>query len=132
MTKFFSILPRWLPAFAFMAVIFAVSARPSGSLPNFVGWDYFIKKGGHFIGYGLLALSYLHGLKWKKDRRWLAWLMAALYAASDEFHQSFVAGRHPSIFDVMIFDNLGALAALYLYSRYPYFWGRSASDEIDK
>jgi VanZ family protein len=118
MIKFLSILPRWLPALAFMAIIFAFSSNPSKNLPNFVNWDYVIKKSGHVIGYGLLALSYLHGMEWKKERRWLAWLLAVLYAASDEFHQSFVSGRHPSIFDVMIFDNFGALAALFFYSHY--------------
>ena len=33
------------------------------------------------------------------------------YAASDEFHQSFTAGRHPSLVDVGI-DSVGALIAL--------------------
>lgn len=118
MSKFFSILPRWLPALAFMAIIFAFSSSPSSALPDFASWDYVIKKGGHFIGYGLLALSYLYGMGWKKERRWLAWLLAVFYAATDEFHQSFVAGRNSSMFDVMIFDNLGALAALWLHSLY--------------
>jgi VanZ family protein len=118
MSKFLSILPRWFPALAFMAIIFAFSSTPSVDLPYFASWDYLVKNGGHFIGYGLLALSYLYGMGWKKERRWLAWLLAVLYAASDEFHQSFVSGRNPSIFDVMIFDNLGALAALYFYLHY--------------
>jgi len=76
------------------------------------------KKTGHAIGYGLLALSYLHLLKNDKKYYWLAWLMALGYAATDEFHQSFVAGRSSSIFDVIIFDNLGALAALFLHFKY--------------
>jgi VanZ family protein len=37
-----------------------------------------------------------------------------LYAATDEFHQSFVPGRKPWIWDVVVFDNLGALIALWL------------------
>jgi VanZ family protein len=65
----------------------------------------------------LLALSYFHLLKYDPKRAWLAWLLAFFYAATDEFHQSFVHGRHASIFDVLIFDNFGALLALYFYRR---------------
>jgi VanZ family protein len=37
---------------------------------------------------------------------------------SDEWHQSLVPGRHPSLWDVLIFDNLGALISLWLTDRY--------------
>ena len=108
------ILPRWLPALGIMVVIFYFSAQPSLDLPDF-GWaDYVVKKGGHVTGYALLALSFWYALEWKRDRRWLAWLLAILYALTDEFHQTFVAGRHPAIWDVVIFDNLGALISLWL------------------
>jgi VanZ family protein len=51
---------------------------------------------------------------WVRGKRWLAWLLAILYAGSDEIHQSFVPGRYPSIWDVLVFDNLGALTTLWL------------------
>ena len=38
-------------------------------------------------------------------------LVGVLYAASDEFHQSFVPGRSPSIVDVGI-DSLGVLTGI--------------------
>lgn len=38
-------------------------------------------------------------------------LVGVLYAASDEFHQSFVPGRGPSIVDVGI-DSLGVLTGI--------------------
>lgn len=66
------------------------------------------------VGYGLLALSYWYAFAWAGNRRWLAWLLAIFYACTDEFHQSFTRGRHPSIWDVLIFDNLGALVSLWL------------------
>jgi len=65
------------------------------------------------IGYALLALSFWYAFDWKSDKRWLAWLLAVLYAMTDEFHQSYVPGRHPSVWDVVIFDNLGALIAVW-------------------
>ena len=76
-----------------------------------------VKKSGHVAGYALLAICNWRGLEWKRDRRWLAWLLAVAYAATDELHQSFVPGRHPSVWDVMVFDNLGALLGLWLAAR---------------
>ena len=109
---------RWLPAFIIMAVIFVFSSQPSNSLPNFDWADRIVKKGGHIIAYGLLALAYWYAFVWNGRKRWLAWLFAFLYASTDEFHQSFVPGRHPSMWDVLIFDNLGALISLWLADRY--------------
>jgi VanZ family protein len=113
--KIISIVPRWFPALIMMLVIFAFSSQPRANLPFFLGWDYVVKKLGHFIGYGLLALSYFHMLKYNKKQYWLAWTFAVLYAATDEFHQSFVPGRSPSIVDVFLFDGLGAFTALWVY-----------------
>lgn len=70
------------------------------------------------LGYGLLALSYWHAFSWTGRQRWLAWVLAFLYACTDEFHQSFTRGRYPSILDVLIFDNLGALISLWLADMY--------------
>lgn len=120
MRKFFAIVPRWLPALLLMLTIFVFSSRTSSELPNFHGWDYFIKKSAHAFGYGALALSYLYMFNWNKKYYWLAWLLAVLYSATDEFHQSFVPGRHAAATDVVVFDNLGAIIALashYLYRR---------------
>jgi VanZ family protein len=101
-----------------MIVIFWFSSQPSDNLPDFNWADTIVKKGGHMVGYGLLALSYWHGLGRDLQKRPLAWLFTLLYAMTDEFHQSFVAGRHPSIWDVFIFDNLGALISFWLTGLY--------------
>jgi VanZ family protein len=122
MSKTTLFLRRWGPALLMMAVIFAFSSVPSNKLPNFDWADLIVKKGGHALGYGLLALSYLHGLKGngQDDRsRWfyIAWAMAILYSATDEFHQSFVPGRHPEVTDVMI-DAIGAAIMLFLFNQH--------------
>ncbi len=117
MKKFLSILPRWLPALSMMIAIFLFSSLPGKNMPVVVNLDYVIKKTGHVIGYGMLSLSYFHFFKRDPKRAWLAWLLAVLYAATDEFHQSFVPGRHASILDVLVFDNFGAALALYFYRR---------------
>lgn len=66
----------------------------------------------------MLALSYWHALGFRREKRWLAWLLTFVYAMTDEFHQSFVPGRFASIWDVLIFDNAGALISLGLITWY--------------
>ena len=105
-----------------LVVIFGFSSIPSDEMLNFGLLDFMVKKGGHAIGYGLLSLTFLRGIKSENrlvDDRWfyMAWGMAVLYSATDEFHQSFVPGRHPAVTDVMI-DALGAGLILFLASRY--------------
>lgn len=105
---------RWFPTIAVMAVIFGFSSIPSQEMPSFGPWDLVVKKGAHMLGYGLLALAYWYGLCFDKRRWWLALLLAVLYAITDEFHQYFVPGRHPSWVDALVFDGGGAAIALGL------------------
>jgi VanZ family protein len=95
-----------------MAVIFIASSFPSANLPRFGFWDVVVKKGGHLTGYALLAVAYLRALSnggpISTRRAILAVGLAGLYAASDEFHQSFVPGRGAAAADVMI-DATGAV-----------------------
>lgn len=41
-----------------------------------------------------------------------------VYAVIDEFHQAFVPGRYSSLWDVLLFDNFGALTSLWLATLY--------------
>jgi len=107
-------LYNWIPALLVMSVIFWFSSQPSSTLPNFDWADTIMKKGGHICGYALLAWSYWRALHFRPNNRRIAWLLAILYAITDEYHQSFVTGRSPSVIDVFLFDNLGALLALWI------------------
>jgi hypothetical protein len=101
---------RWLPALALMSIIFLLSSIPGSEIPYFGAWDFVVKKAAHSIGFGLLGVSYYHALSpgLPRGARWgLAWVMALGFALSDEFHQSFVAGRTPAPRDVG-YDILGA------------------------
>jgi len=62
----------------------------------------------------ILTQQIRYGWDLKKEKKWLAWLLAFLYAMTDEFHQSFTPGRHPSVWDVVVFDNLGTTFGLWL------------------
>lgn len=78
-----------------------------------------IRKLAHFSEYALLGFALiLHIMQLQKKiyvrlpGLW-AWGVGTIYAASDEFHQGFVAGRGPSIRDVMI-DSAGVIAGVLL------------------
>jgi VanZ family protein len=79
-----------------------------------------VRKAAHLTEYGILAAllwrtirnthaGKTHFWSWA-DAGWTL-LIVALYAASDEFHQSFVPTREASVRDVLI-DCTGALLAL--------------------
>lgn len=101
-----------------MLIIFFFSSQSSSQLPNFDWADSLVKKAGHVLGYAILAFLYWRALGFGRNTRRVAWLLALSYALTDEFHQTFVPGRYPAIWDVLIFDNVGALVSLWLAAHY--------------
>lgn len=101
-------------ALVWMALIFYLSAQPSLGLPGlFEGQD----KVMHFVTYGVLGFLVARGIgpvrgefSWRRMFAAIAFTVA--YGISDEFHQSFVPGRSPSVFDLLA-DALGALAGAW-------------------
>lgn len=101
-----------------MGLIFWFSSQPEGALPAF-GWaDKIVKKSSHIIGYALLAFWYWFAFGMDYKRRWLVWLLAMLYAVTDEYHQSFVPGRNATLWDVLVFDNIGVLISLWWANKF--------------
>jgi VanZ family protein len=106
-----------LPACAYGGVIFYLSSLTSlpEEVPSFWGFD----KITHFIEYfvfGFLVYRCFTGRKNDGDarRRSIFWTVSigVFYAMTDEWHQSFVPGRDPSLWDAL-FDTLGvAFAAI--------------------
>lgn len=110
-------LLAWLPALVCMVVIYAASATPSNRIQNFGAWDTLVKKGGHFIGYAFLGITYLIGIGGRRQRAWMIAIpLAILYAASDELHQFYTPGRHSRLVDVGI-DGIGAVSGVWLWIR---------------
>jgi len=79
-----------------------------------------IKKIGHFIIFGVLAVLYFYTFKGEKALAntgsavfLVSLLLTVLYAVGDEYHQLFIPGRHSSGYDVII-DACGALTLLCL------------------
>lgn len=79
---------------------------------------YLLRKAAHFTEYLILSLFVMNlcgQFSWKKPGRILAAvLFAAIYATTDEWHQSFVVGRVMSFTDVCI-DTFGALIGAVSY-----------------
>ncbi len=85
------------PALAWAAVIFYAShqSRLPVALPPIPQVDKVIHAGIYALLAGLLARSLLAlGLSARRAL-WVAVLVASVYGASDEWHQSFVPGRDP-------------------------------------
>ncbi len=106
----------WLPALAWAGLIFGLSAQPNLRFVDDAGLDFVVRKAGHMGVFGILALLVWRALAmttaWRRPRTWLVAIGAAvLYAVTDELHQGFVAGRHPSPVDVGI-DGAGAVLAV--------------------
>lgn len=131
----------WLPVILWMVLIFGFSSdshsfqHSSRILEPLLRWlfpgmaldtrneiVFVARKGAHLTVYAVLAL--LAWRAWRKPvrrdpRPWrwqhagVALLIAALYAATDEFHQTFVPGRYGCVRDVLI-DSCGAAASLFL------------------
>ena len=101
----------WLPVVMWAALIFALSAIPS--LSSGLGeWDYVLRKCAHVTEYAVLGALLLRAL----EREVPAFLAGVAYAATDELHQHFVRGRHPSPLDVAI-DAVGVVAGLLVWTR---------------
>lgn len=103
---------RWAAVAAWMALIFFLSGQ--SRLPDLTGgWPEIQDIVGHFVAYGVLALLWrwaLSGAGVARPGRW-AFVLTLLYGLSDEFHQSFVPGRHPDLFDILT-DAAGAASVL--------------------
>ncbi len=92
-------------------------------------WDLFhhyLRKSGHFIGYGTVGFTFLrawlHTLarrgrstlsSWRLESSILAIFSTAIVASCDEFHQTFLPSRTGTPIDVLL-DSAGALAMCLL------------------
>ncbi|HET7098702.1 MAG TPA: VanZ family protein [Patescibacteria group bacterium] len=107
----------WLPVVLWMALVFRFS---SGTVPvaSTVYWqDFAVKKTGHVLLFGFLAILIYRGLVGNgiSKTKALVWaiILSTFYGATDEFHQMFTQGRESRIRDVFI-DGIGASIFTYI------------------
>ncbi len=80
-------------------------------------YEFYVRKAAHMTEYCILAITlalplYVYGLR-GFPLLLLAGLVCVVFAATDEYHQSMVADRGPSLRDVGI-DSVGALIGITL------------------
>jgi VanZ family protein len=125
----------WLPPIAWMALIFTGSTDSfsSGHTVQYIApvlrWlfpgvaeptidlvVFLLRKAAHLTEYAVLAVLWWRALRrpvhaasrdWSWRAAGLALLVSALWAATDELHQSFTATRSASAWDVLL-DTTGA------------------------
>ena len=136
-------LKYWLPLLIWLAVIFFASTdlmsadhtsrfivpvllwlKPGMSPKTIWFILVFVRKCAHLSEYAVLALLLWRALRSSPALRMkipilfgAVLLGCALFAASDEFHQSFVKTRTPSVRDVLL-DVTGALFGLLIVARF--------------
>jgi VanZ family protein len=115
---------------------FLIGLDPAG----FEVVHHYIRKLGHFVGY--FALSFLLFRAWRATLhlpwaprwalRWaaIAFVMSALVASLDEWHQTFIPSRTGAISDVML-DSFAALTAQVLIFFYLTWKPRTISAAAD-
>ena len=137
-------LSPWTPA-ALAVIVIAIESTATMSAENTSRWllpiwvhlfgsiaperwtvvHHYIRKTGHFTGYGLVSLAFFHG--WRKTLQLTAgglpalWVRSAvlavgctiMVASADEFHQTFLPGRTGRVADVGL-DTCGAIAVQLL------------------
>jgi VanZ family protein len=107
--EYSAVVLRFVPVVAWAAVIFALSSVPS--LSTHLGtWDLILRKCAHMTEYAILAVLVARAV----GSTPVAFALAVAYAATDEWHQTFVRGRHGSPVDVGI-DAVGVLIGLACY-----------------
>jgi VanZ family protein len=103
---------RFFPAAAWMGLLFLLSSR--SELPEPLG-PRLTAVAGHFSVYAVLAVLLWWGLAcWGLTPGWrlaVSFVGVVAFGLSDEWHQVFVPGRDPALFDLGM-DGLGALASL--------------------
>ena len=94
--------------------------NPDISAETIAQIQFVVRKTAHVMEYAILAAllwrALRAGVRWQTRmlRLFIAvWLVCAVFAASDEFHQSFVPSRTASPIDVMI-DIFGALIGVVI------------------
>ena len=128
----------WLVTLAWAAEIFDLSTATFGGVfttwllsqilhllhltvafPTFRLLHHLMRKAAHLTVYGIFSMLLYFSLGGSRSREWHwkralgALLLAGGYSLTDEFHQSFVPGRGPSIVDCGI-DTIGATLGMMI------------------
>jgi len=145
-----NLLRAWWPAAAWIGLI-AIESTDSFSSRNtgialyvllsrlfahirfheFLVFNHYLRKTGHFVGYGMLSVLLLRGWRATLDRdnsqlgrtAIFSWLGTVFVATMDEWHQSYIPSRTGTWRDVVL-DSVAGLVFLLA----AYWWLRREPD----
>ena len=121
MTTSFKKVSRLVPALLMMGLIFFLSHQPGDSINIPLGLH--MDKILHALAYAILGFSYIYAAqdmqKHVSDRFFdaIIILLCVTYGISDEWHQSFIPMRFPSVADIVA-DGFGALCAVFFWRKW--------------
>jgi len=103
-------LKFYLPIIIWAGIIFLLSSIPN--LESGLEQDFLLRKIAHVLEYFILTFLLLRAFGNKSII--LSIIIAVLYAFSDEYHQTFVFGRHGALKDVGI-NSIGILLMSFMW-----------------
>ena len=143
MPKLKSFFRYWLPVLLWMVLIFGASSdrsswqHSSRIIGPIVRWlfpqlsqrtvddiVFVVRKCAHVTEYAIFAMLLWRAIRkpvrqdprpWKGSEARFGLFLAALYSATDEFHQTFVPNRQGSVWDVLVDTTGAALGLLFLW-----------------
>lgn len=112
----------WLPVIGWAYLIFFLSSIPN--LRSNLSCDFFLRKFAHIIEYAVLTFLLLRAFQHSfrvsvLDLVIYPMIIAVIFASTDEYHQTFVVGRHGEFKDVLI-DCVGVIGiyiAIFLINK---------------
>lgn len=125
-------MKTWYPVIVMMVIIYIMSSfvaadsdKQSGLIINALSTIFpdinpdgiivaIVRKSAHFTEYALLGFFTARALRLSKKSPWFSIAIAAIYATTDEVHQSFVPGRSCEFCDILI-DTAGATVGASIY-----------------
>lgn len=115
-------LLAWLPPLVWAGLIFFISNQPKETFQKLGFTGQALSVGGHLIVYFVLMILLVLALRAStnlsnKQVYLVAFLIVAIYGLSDEYHQSFVPGRTPTLEDWLV-DLIGAGLAMLVLLRW--------------
>ena len=119
--KLWFFLLYWLPPISLMTIIFFLSSRQSISVGKSYEVNFVTFKSMHILEYALMFFLLFRAyyrsftIKNKSILFFLAIITTLIYAAFDEFHQTFVPTRSGALRDIGI-DSIGILLC-FLYTK---------------
>ncbi len=91
-----------------------MSSLPGADFSSNEGENFVVRKILHMVEFGALFLAFNRATK----KNLVAFVLTVLFAASDEWHQTFIPGRTGKFQDIVI-DSIGAgLVSIFLWKFY--------------